>query len=252
MSTSTSLRDSFRYVGVALLVIALFFVFALLAVAMRPLLIILALGALIAGMVLYRFSPRFREWFESAGDEQISYKGMHLAKDVALHRHHSWARIRGKKAVVGADEVVEATLGPVQTVDLPAVGTKISQGDHLFSLRRGDRLVAVRAPLSGRVIATNEDLLEHPELVNQDPFCRGWVVRIQADHLNEDRSNLLKGREARSWFQGEIDRLLMTVLSHDAMAPALPDGGALVEDVYREIDDRHWKQLTSNFFGMKS
>ena len=252
MTTTTALRDSFRYVGLALMVVALFLIFAAFAVAMRPLMIVAALVAGIAGIVLYRFSPKFREWFESAGEERISYKGLHLATDVAVHPRHSWARIRGEEAVVGADELVESTLGPVEAVELPAVGSRVEQGGHLFSLRRGDRCVDVQAPLSGTIIATNEELLEHPELMNKDPFSRGWTVRIQADRMQEEGKSLLSGKEARSWFRQEIDRLLMAVLSHEKMAPSLPDGGTLVDDVYREIDDSGWKQLTETFFGMKA
>ena len=252
MTTTTAFRESLRHVGLALLVVALFLVFAVIAVAVRPLMLVALFLAVVVGLALYRFSPKFREWFETAGEERISYKGLHLATDVAVHPHHSWARIKGKKAVVGVDELVESTLGPIESVELPAVGSRVEQGERLFSLRRGDRYVEVQAPLSGTILATNDKLLESPGLVNRDPFSRGWAVRIEADRVDEEGKSLLSGKKAHGWFRQEIDRLLMVVSSHEAMAPALPDGGMLVDDVYREIDDSGWQKLTEKFFGMKA
>jgi glycine cleavage system H protein len=250
MTATIRLRESVRYVALAFLVAALFFIFAMLAVAMRPLMIAVVVLAAIAAAVLYRFSPRFRDWFESAGEQQVSYKGLHLATDVAVDPRHSWARIKGRNAEVGIDDVMESTLGPVESVTLPRVGTRVEQGERLFSVRRGDRYVDVQAPLSGKIVGTNEQLLQAPELVNQDPYGRGWAVRIQPDRLQEDTLRLRSGKAARGWFHDEIDRMLMSVFSHGSMAPALQDGGVVVNDVYREIDDRGWEQLTATFFGM--
>ena len=81
-----------------------------------------------------------------------------------------------------------------------------------------------RAPLSGTVVAANEALREHPGLVNDDPFERGWAVKIKADKPQKDAAPLLRGSQGRSWFRQEIDRLLTTVLGHPTLQPALPDG----------------------------
>lgn len=242
------LKEGFRDAGLILLVVGGVLVFAVLAIAMRPLLIVVGVGALAVCLLLYSLRPGFREWFESSGEEQISYNGLHLATDVAVHPNHSWARLRGKESVVGADDLVQSTLGPVQAVELPQIGTRVAQGDRLFRLRRGGRCVEVRSPLSGTIVGVNDALREQPGLVNEDPFERGWAVRIKADRLQEDPARLLRGSQARSWFRQEIDRLLTTVLGHPALQPALPDGGTFVDALYREIDDDAWRQLTENFF----
>lgn len=242
------LKEGVRDTGLILLVVVGFLVFAVLAIAMRPLLIVAAVVALVVSLLLYRFRPGFREWFESSGEQQISYNGLHLAKDVAVHPNHSWARVCGKEAVVGADDLVQSTLGPVEAVELPPTGSRVEQGDRLFRLRRGDRCVEVQAPLSGTVLAANEALLQQPGLVNDDPFERGWAVRIRPDKLQEEAGRLRRGNQARSWFRQEIDRLLATVLGQAAVQGALPDGGTFVEGLYREIDDDAWKKLTETFF----
>lgn len=220
-----------------------------LAFAMRLLLIAAAIVALLGGVLLSHFSPRFREWFEALGEPQISYNGLHLATDIAVHPSHSWALLSSENVAVGADDLMQAVLGPVEAVELPPMGSRVRQGERLFSLRRADRRVEVRSPVSGTVVITNQALRHHPELVNEGPFGGGWAVRLRPDNVREDRQRLFQGKQARGWFRHEIDRLIGTVLSEKAVMPALPDGGTLVPDLYRQIDDGAWSRLTATFFG---
>ncbi len=223
-----------------------------LAFVMRPLLLLVAIPALLGSLVLYAFSPRFRKQFAQVGEPKFNYYGLRLAMDVTTYASHSWARIRRGKAVVGVDDLVQATLGPVEAVELPPIGHHVKQGDRLFLLQRGDRSLEVRAPLSGCVVTRNESLLDHPALINEVPFSEGWAVQLQADNLSEDRQQLLEGKEARSWYRGEVDRFIGTVLCREAVAPTLPDGGVLSPDLYRQIDDDTWTELTGTFFGAAS
>jgi hypothetical protein len=103
--------------------------------------------------------------------------------------------------------------------------------------------------VSGTVVTTNQALLQRPEIINEEPFTGGWAVRLRPDNVREDRQRLLQGKQARGWFCHEIDRLIGTVLSEKAVMPVLPDGGTLVPDLYRQIDDSTWKKLTATFFG---
>ncbi len=234
--------------AVSVAAIAAFALFAVLSVAMRPLLMVgLVLGAAVmAG--LWAVNPGFRDWFAAAGEEQIKLSGLRLATDVALHPGHGWATLARKEVAVGADDFVQATLGPVETVELPPLGSRVAQGERLFYLRRGQRSVAVRAPLSGTVIGRNEELLTRPQTVNEAPFTRGWAVRIQPDNMPAEAGRLLRGKPARDWFRSEIDRLMTTVLAHEALASSLPDGGTLSNELYRHIDDGAWQELTKTFY----
>lgn len=233
--------------GFALLAIVGLALFAVVAVAMRPVLIV---GLLVTGLAcaaLCYFSPGFRDWFETVGEWRIGYKGLHLVTDVAVHPSHSWARIEPQDVTVGADDLVQAALGPVEQVELPPVGSRVEQGDRLFCLRRGGRSVEVRAPVSGTVASRNEALADRPGLVNEGPFDEGWAVRLRPDNVSKERQLLLQGKTARDWFRKEIDRLIGAVLAEEAPTAAA-DGGTLVRDLYRQIDDSTWKRLTETFF----
>jgi len=245
----TWLQRGLALAGTIVLVVVGLLAFGAFAVAMRPVLMIaLAVGAL-GCLVLSYFSPAFRDWFAAAGEREVRYGGLRLATDVAVHPSHSWARMTPGDVAVGADDFVQATLGPVEAVDLPPVGSRVEQGDRLFCLRRGSRTVVVRAPLSGTVVTRNEALLSRPGLVNEMPFTAGWAVRLRADNPKAERRRLLRGGHALGWFCQEIDRLIATVLSRDAAMPALADGGVLVPRLHEHIDDGTWARLTAMFFG---
>lgn len=212
-----------------------------------PLSLVVASICILAA-VLYVMSPSFRSRLDAKIDEQMQYKGLRLISGTDFHPSHSWARILLWHVLVGADDLVQAVLGPVQAVDLPAVGTRVKEGDPLFTLRRGNRSVAVRAPISGIVIARNEQLLKHPALVNNEPFHRGWAVRLRPENASQDRRRLLHGEEARTWFGREIDRLMTSLHADEVLTTCLADGGTVAHDLYQHIDDDAWNRLSETFF----
>ena len=156
-------------------------------------------------------SPRFREWIAAIGQQPIHYihyQGLRFAPEIAVHPCHSWARIKGQRADIGVDDLVQSTLGPVEKVELPRVGTWCCQGDPLFTLRRGDRVLQVRSPMSGTVEAINRELLDLPDLINQTPFTEGWAVRMRAERMEQECEGSVArkaGRRVVSWRGRSID-----------------------------------------------
>ena len=245
------LRRGFKLTGGILLVPASLILMVLLAVLFWPL-FLLAATVVVLVAVPYIASPNFRGWLDAKIDERVDCKGLRLVSEIDLHPSHSWARILFWHVLVGADDLVQAALGPVQAVDLPPVGKRVEEGDRLFCLRRGDRCVEVRAPIAGTVLARNETLVRHPGIVNDEPFHRGWAVRLRAEDVHEGRRHLLHGAEARAWFGREIDRLMTSLHTDEGAQACLADGGALVEDLYRHIDDDAWKRVTESFFAQRA
>lgn len=239
-------------VVVPILTLVAFVLLAGLAFAFRVGIFAALLAVVLVGMVAYAVSPRFREWYGYKMDPNLTYSGLRLDTGVALHPAHAWMRIDGDEATVGADDLVQAVLGPVERVELPETGTRVRRGEVLFRLRHGDRDVAVRAPVSGTVLGVNEALFETPELCNESPFCGGWAVRLSGEDLKGERRALHRGADARGWFRGEVDRLLAEVLPGmpvgGELAPTLPDGGELSAGLHREIDDGTWRRVSRAFF----
>lgn len=223
-------------------------VLATVAFVGRFLLLGVALALLATGAVAWAVSPRCRAWLADLGAPEITYKGMRLATDVAVAPTHAWARADRDAVVVGSDDLAPTVLGPLSVVELPEVGRWYRRGEPLAHLRRGNRSVALRAPVSGTVIGRNDALHWHPELLNDEPYGDGWLARMRSDRRSPERAELQHGRRARGWFRAEVDRLVATLMQQDHEAAVLADGGELIEQIHRHIDEPSWQRLSRNFF----
>jgi len=92
---------------------------------------------------------------------------------------HEWIRIEGKKCVVGITEHAQLQLGELVFVQLPEAGDKVHAGDEIAVIESVKTAADVFSPLSGEIIAINEDLDESPSLVNSDPFHDGWLFELE-------------------------------------------------------------------------
>ena len=241
-------KDWLKVGGAVALVAVALPALAIVALLGRGLLVAAALGGMVACLVAFAASPGFRSWLAAWTEPEISHSGLKLATAAAYHPFHSWARIEGREATLGADDLVESALGPVDEVDLPQVGEHVRQGEPFARLRHGARAVALAAPVSGTVIATNSSLETAPGLVNRSPFADGWLARVRSDALPAERGILIRGEAARAWFRREVDRLIARLVPAEP-SPVMADGGALVGDLYRQIDDTRWQRLAEEFFG---
>jgi len=206
-----------------------------------------AILAVAAGVGMYVFNPSFRLWFEEQAESLISYKGLRLASELGFHSSHSWARVEPDMAFVGADDIVQSVLGPVQAVEFPREGTRVRSGERLATLKRGERSVELISPISGTVLAFNQAVKNSPELLNKDPFHEGWLVRMKPNWAWAERRRLLRGGTARKWFREEVDRLISLLQQHDPHPVTLADGGEVVRDLYKDIDDQTWQEIIKSF-----
>ncbi|WP_371373477.1 glycine cleavage system protein GcvH [Thalassotalea aquiviva] len=99
---------------------------------------------------------------------------------------HEWVRNEGDGTVtVGITEHAQELLGDMVFVELPEVGDTVSTGDDVAVAESVKAASDIYAPVSGEVIAVNEELEDSPELVNQDAFGDGWMFRIKLDDASE-------------------------------------------------------------------
>ena len=99
--------------------------------------------------------------------------------DLLYSRTHEWVRIEGGTATVGITAYAQEQLGDIVFVELPAAGKKVAQGELLGNIESVKAVSELFAPVTGEVIAINDVLTDHPELVNQDPFGKGWLVQVK-------------------------------------------------------------------------
>lgn len=92
---------------------------------------------------------------------------------------HEWVRLEGDSATVGITDHAQSELTDIVFVDLPAEGKAVTKGGGVLVLESVKTVADVYAPSSGTVSAANGELKAHPELVNQDPYGKGWLYRLK-------------------------------------------------------------------------
>jgi glycine cleavage system H lipoate-binding protein len=180
-----------------------------------------------------------------AASEPVWVAGYQLPEGLYYHRGHTWARPEGDTVVVGLDDFARRLLGGVHGVRLPAVGDWLRQGEVAFGVREDGRAADLVAPVEGEVVAVNRDLSRQPSLAADDPFGRGWVLRIRAAGLAANLRNLLSGSLARRWMEDcreSLDFRLMAL-----SGSVLQDGGEPMGDFARRIPAEEWRRLAHEF-----
>ena len=109
------------------------------------------------------------------------------------HPEHDWAKIDGDQATFGITWYAQDQLGEVVFFDPPAVGTTIDKDAPYAEVESVKAVSDVVAPLSGEVLAVNEALSDGPEVVNEDPYGQGWLVRVKLSDPSETEQLLDAG-----------------------------------------------------------
>lgn len=108
-----------------------------------------------------------------------------LPKDLKYTSEHAWIKIEGDKVTMGITEYAQKELGDVVFVDLPGAGEKVRIKDAMATIESVKAVSQIYAPVSGEVMETNDTLEHSPELVNQDPYGKGWIAIIEPEDLQE-------------------------------------------------------------------
>ncbi len=103
---------------------------------------------------------------------------MEVPDDLRYTKEHEWLRLEGAEGVVGITDFAQDALGDVVFVELPAVGAVLSAGQAFGVVESNKTVSDLFAPVGGRVLAVNQALRDEPELVNQEPYGAGWMIRI--------------------------------------------------------------------------
>jgi glycine cleavage system H protein len=100
-------------------------------------------------------------------------------EDLKYHPEHDWARIEGEQATFGITWYAQETLGEVVFFEPPAIGSTVSKDAAYAEVESVKAVSDVFAPLSGEVVEVNEAAAESPEVINEDPYDAGWMVKVK-------------------------------------------------------------------------
>lgn len=120
---------------------------------------------------------------------------MQVPDDRRYTEDHEWLRIDGEDGVVGITAYAAGELGDVVFVELPEVGTQLERAQAFGVIESVKTASDLYSPLAGEIVAVNKQLVERPELVNDDPYGDGWMIRLRLG----DRTEVDSLRDAASY-----------------------------------------------------
>jgi glycine cleavage system H protein len=123
-------------------------------------------------------------------------------EDLRYHPEHDWARIEGDQATFGITWYAQDALGEVVFYDPPEVGATVSRGTAYAEVESVKAVSDVIAPLSGEIVEVNKALADSPELINQDPYAEGWLVKVSVSDPAE-AGELLSAADYRQLLSAE-------------------------------------------------
>jgi glycine cleavage system H protein len=126
-------------------------------------------------------------------------------EDIKYHKEHTWAKISGKKATIGITDYAQESLGDIVYVDLPETDVEVSANTELTEIESTKANSAVIAPISGRVVDVNEALTDSPEIINDDPYGKGWIAVIEIDNPSE-LEDLMDSDEYEAYIEEEENK----------------------------------------------
>jgi glycine cleavage system H lipoate-binding protein len=168
---------------------------------------------------------------------------------------HTWAMVEPRGDVrVGVGLLPVAALGGIERIDAPAPGREVRAGDTVATLHRGARRIHLRAPIAGRIDATNPRLAHAPDTLDRDPFGEGWLCSIRPRGLANSLHGLRVAEDARDWMRGEFRRVcdflaLLRLRDPARPAVAMADGGVPVAGFADALGDPEWNELVERLFG---
>ena len=164
-----------------------------------------------------------------------------------FHQGHTWMKVdlmspdRQRLVKVGLDDFAQKLIGKVDAVELPAVGSRLTQGDKGWSLKVDSVAIPMLSPVDGEVVAVNQEVLRSPGILSRDPYGAGWLLKVKSDRIAADIRNLLTGKVARAWMVASLANL--HPIRHEALGPVLQDGGLPLEGIAQVLGGDQWVEL---------
>ena len=106
---------------------------------------------------------------------------------------HEWIKIKGNQAIIGITHFAQKELGDIVYVEIETLDKDLDSGEVFGTVEAVKTVSDLFMPMSGKIIELNEDIIDNPELVNSDPYGKGWMIKIEISNVDETK-NLLDSK----------------------------------------------------------
>lgn len=106
-------------------------------------------------------------------------------EDLKYHKEHCWVKVHGRKATIGITDHAQESLGDIVYVDLPDVDSGVEANGEFGEIESTKATSPLISPVTGTVLEVNENLADSPEIINDDPYGKGWIAVVEIDDPSE-------------------------------------------------------------------
>ena len=124
---------------------------------------------------------------------------MNVPNDLLYTKNHEWIRICDDVATIGITDYAQGELGDIIFIEFPNKGVKYQSGDPIGTIEAVKTVADIYAPIDGQILEVNVGLEDGPEIINKDPYEKGWIIKLCKFH--KDVSDLLKASEYKDLIQ---------------------------------------------------
>ncbi|MEA1877011.1 MAG: glycine cleavage system protein H [Bacteroidota bacterium] len=184
----------------------------------------------------------------------LSLQMLKIPQGLHLSRNHTWMHLkRSGTARIGLDDLLMHVTGAVNIQFVANPGVTIKKGDLIAEIERKGKKLKIFSPISGEIEKANNSLLENPEILNNDPFNRGWVYEIKPSRWIAESGSCYLAEESSKWMKNEFDRFkefILTVTSSGTVGETqiiLQDGGELCDHTMSQLPKEVWEDFQEKF-----
>jgi glycine cleavage system H protein len=138
--------------------------------------------------------------------DSMDIDGYKVPDNLLYHKEHMWARVEGDLVVIGGTDFMVKLAGAVKRVVTLEEDDEVEAGKAFGTISTGKWTGKLYSPVSGEIAEVNEDVDANPKIINDDPYGKGWLIKVKPSNLQGDIAGLMKANDGafEPWFKAEI------------------------------------------------
>lgn len=179
---------------------------------------------------------------------------LRIPRGLFYNKNHTWLFLeKSGNAKLGLDDFMTHLVGHVNIHSLKTEGESMKKGELMAEINQDGKKLLVFSPISGEIVNVNAAIHDNPDLLNQDPYEKGWIYSVKPSNWKKETQSFYLADEAASWIKSEVERLkdfLAVSTAKHSSEPALvtlQEGGEIRQHILSELDGDIWNDFQDSF-----
>lgn len=184
----------------------------------------------------------------------LSENILRIPQGLFYSKNHTWTHMeKSGYATVGLDDLLLHITGGVKINNLKVVGEKVNKGDLIADIMQDGKHLKISTPISGEIQRVNNSLSKNPEIINEDPYGKGWIFKIKPEKWIAETNSCLFAEDAIEWSKRELERVkdfmavTMKEISKEPSMVIMQEGGELSDKPLSGMPNEAWQLFQTKF-----